>query len=324
MKLRLATAVAVALTAVLIPSPANATGTGYFDPVPTVTMVDGCINVPFTVHLFLTNNNGWSLETRVLYPNGTPFDLRLASGPATDEVHGQYQMAFCHPKEPPGVYTIQGTLNTVDLDASQHTVSLPPITFQVISPPPPPALPAIVNTQLPQISGAIAPQVGYPMSLSNGSWTPSNVGVSAQWLAGGQPIPGAFYGEYKPTLADLGKTLTVRVTASLPGYVSATATTLPTLPVSKQVQNNLRPWLKGTANVGERLKVKPGVWRPLFVVKFKYRWYTDGHRIRSARDDRLQLTPALEGTKIVCRVTGSAPGLDPLQVRTPASAKVKK
>ena len=61
------------------------------------------------------------------------------------------------------------------------------------------------------------------------------------------------------------------------GIVSATATTLPTLPVSKQVQNNLRPWFKGTAKVGERLKVKPGVWRPLFVVKFKYRWYADGH-----------------------------------------------
>ena len=184
-------------------------------------------------------------------------------------------------------------------------------------------LPAIVNTQLPQVSGATAPQVGYPMSLSTGSWTPSNVGVSAQWLAGGQPIPGAFYGEYKPTLADLGKTLTVKVTASLPGYVSATVTTLPTLPVSKQVQNNLRPWLKGTAKVGERLKVKPGVWRPLFVVTFKYRWYADGHRIRGARDDRLRLTSALKGTKIVCQVTGSAPGLDPVKVKTRASAKVK-
>jgi len=192
------------------------------------------------------------------------------------------------------------------------------------TPGPPPPLPAIVNTQPPQISGATAPQVGYPMSLSTGSWTPSNVGVSGQWLAGGQPIPGAFHGEYKPTVADLGKTLTVNVTASLPGYVSTTVTTLPTLPVSKQVQNNLRPWLKGKAQVGERLKVKTGVWRPLFVVTFKYRWYADGQRIRGARSDRLQLTSALKGTKIFCRVTGSAPGLDLLKVRTRSSAKVTR
>ena len=99
---------------------------------------------------------------------------------------------------------------------------------------------------------------------------------------------------------------------------------MPTNAVSKQVQNTLRPRLKGTAKVGERLRVKPGVWRPLGAVNFRYRWYADGHRIRGARDDRLRLTSAMKGTKIVCRVTGSAPGLDPVKVKTRASAKVKK
>lgn len=187
-----------------------------------------------------------------------------------------------------------------------------------------PPLPAIANTQLPQVSGATAPQVGYPMSLSTGTWAPGNVAVIAQWLAGGQPIPGAFYGEYKPTLADLGKTLAVTVTASLPGYVSATATTLPTLPVSKQVQNNVRPWLKGAPRVGERLKVKAGAWRPLNAVTFRYRWYADGHRIRGARSDHLRLAPVLKGSKVFCRVTGSAPGLDVLKMRTRSSPRITR
>ena len=141
MRLRLATAVAIAVTTALTPSAANATGTGYFDPVPTVTMLDGCIYVPFTVHLSLVNTSAWSLETRVLYPDGTLFDLGLASGGPSDVVVGEEQMVFCHPKDPPGIYTIQGTLNTDDVDATHHTVSLPPIAFEVVAPPPPPPPP---------------------------------------------------------------------------------------------------------------------------------------------------------------------------------------
>ena len=148
--------------------------------------------------------------------------------------------------------------------------------------------------------------------------------MSLQWLVDGQPIPGATGAAYTPTMADLGRTIAVRATASLPGYVSAKATSLPTSPVTKQVQNTRRPSLMGTAKVGERLKVKPGRWWPIGAVTFRYRWYADGDRIRGARDDRLRLTSALKGSKIFCRVTGSAPGLDPLKLRTPASLKVKR
>ena len=115
MRLRLATAVAIAVTTALTPSAANATGTGYFDPVPTVTMLDGCIYVPFTVHLTLDGNtSAWSLETRVLYPDGTLFDLGLASGqdPPTYVVGEGARWSFATRRTHPGIYTIQGTLNT--------------------------------------------------------------------------------------------------------------------------------------------------------------------------------------------------------------------
>ena len=172
----------------------------------------------------------------------------------------------------------------------------------------PPPLPAIVNTQRPIVGGApIAPQVGYPLTVSRGYWTPGGMPVLMQWLVDGQPIPGASGEKYVPTLADLGKALGVRASASLPGYLPLTVTTLPTNPVSKQVQNSLRPRLKGTATVGGRLRVKPGRWRPPDAVTYRYRWYAGGDRIRGALDDRLLLTKALKGSKIVCRVTGSAP-----------------
>jgi hypothetical protein len=193
------------------------------------------------------------------------------------------------------------------------------------TPPPPPAPPAIVNTQLPIVGGApIAPQVGYPLTVSRGYWTPGGAAVTVQWLVDSQPIPGATATTYTPTLADLGRTLSVRATATLAGYSPSTVTTLSTNPVSKQVQNRVRPRLKGTAKVGARLRVKPGLWRPIDAVTFRYRWYAGGDPIPGARDDRLRLTSTLKGMKIVCRVTGSAPGLDPLRVRTRASAKVTR
>jgi hypothetical protein len=192
------------------------------------------------------------------------------------------------------------------------------------TPPPPLPLPAIVNTQPPKLGyqDTTAPQVGYPVAASRGYWTPGGVVVKDQWLLDGQPIPGATSDKYTPTLADLGKRLAVTATASQTGYLSATATSMPTNPVSKQVQNVKRPLLMGTTKVGRKLKVDPGGWRPLFAVTFRYRWYADGHRIRGARSDRLQLTAAMKGTKIFCRVTGSAPGLDLLKVRTRPSARV--
>jgi hypothetical protein len=148
--------------------------------------------------------------------------------------------------------------------------------------------------------------------------------VKDQWLLDGQPIPGATSDVYTPTLADVGRTLAVAATASLTGYVSATATSRPNNPVSRPVQNVKRPLLEGTPNVGSRVKVKPGNWRPINAVTFRYWWYADGHRIRGARDDQLRLTAALKGTRVFCRVTGFAPGLDPLNLRTHASARVKR
>jgi hypothetical protein len=83
--------------------------------------------------------------------------------------------------------------------------------------------------------------------------------------------------------------------------------------VTKHVQNTRRPSVLGTAKVGQRLKVKPGRWWPIGAVTFRYRWYADGDRIRGARDDRLRLTSELKGSKIFCRVTGSAALDDPAQ-----------
>ena len=190
---------------------------------------------------------------------------------------------------------------------------------------PPPPLPAIVNTQLPIVGGApIAPQVGYPLTVSRGYWTPGGMPVLMQWLVDGQPIPGASGEKYVPTLADLGKALAVRASASLPGYLPLTVTTLPTNPVSKQVQNSLRPRLKGTATVGGRLRVKPGRWRPprcghVPVPLVRRRRPHPRRPGRPAATDQgaQGVQNRLPGDRVRA-------GLDPLTVRTRGSVKVKQ
>jgi len=73
-----------------------------------------------------------------------------------------------------------------------------------------PAAPA--NTVAPAITGTA--RVGQTLTATNGTWsgreTPK---LSRQWKAGGIAIPGATASTYVPVVDDIGKTITVTVTA---------------------------------------------------------------------------------------------------------------
>lgn len=72
----------------------------------------------------------------------------------------------------------------------------------------------------PSVSGT--PAVGATLSATAGQWDRA-VSTSTQWLRDGAVIPGATGSEYVLVAADGGARLSVRVTASAPGYGSATA-----------------------------------------------------------------------------------------------------
>src|SRR5690606_40310534 len=57
--------------------------------------------------------------------------------------------------------------------------------------------------------------------------------LSRQWLRDGATIPGATGASYVPVAADVGRRLSLRVTASRSGYATATATTPSTAPVAR-------------------------------------------------------------------------------------------
>lgn len=107
-----------------------------------------------------------------------------------------------------------------------------------------PILDAPVNVTLPTVTGT--PVVGATMTATPGTWLPASPPVTYQWLANGGVIAGATAKTFKPTTAQIGKKLSVRVTATKPGAESATATSAATATVKTKPTMTLKSKVKGT------------------------------------------------------------------------------
>lgn len=90
-------------------------------------------------------------------------------------------------------------------------------------------VPGLTASPTPTITGG--PRLGGTLTANTGAWAPGPVSLEVQWLRDGAPIPGANALTYQPVPADLGRTLSVRVTGSKPGYLTQSRTSVPTRPV---------------------------------------------------------------------------------------------
>lgn len=84
---------------------------------------------------------------------------------------------------------------------------------------------------LPIITGT--PKKGQTLTATVGTWTPSPTKVALQWYRSGKAISRATKTTYKLTTSDVGKTITVRLTASGSGLQTVARTSLPTAKVTK-------------------------------------------------------------------------------------------
>jgi len=87
-------------------------------------------------------------------------------------------------------------------------------------------LPAPMTPGTPSISGSAA--VSYTLSAAPGTWDPADVSLSYQWLRDGAAIAGASAVAYAPVDADVGHTLSVRVTGAKAGYLTTSVESAPT------------------------------------------------------------------------------------------------
>lgn len=157
---------------------------------------------------------------------------------------------------------------------------------------------------VPKVTGT--PTVGYTLSLSRGTWSPSATTYSYQWYRDSTKISGATMTTYKAQTADAGHKITVAVTSRKSGYTTTTRHSV-AVSIGKKLTSAPTPTVSGTAKVGSTLTGKVGTWGPGTVTK-KYQWYVNGAAVAGATGTTFKVRPQDAYKKVTFKVSASKSG----------------
>jgi len=174
------------------------------------------------------------------------------------------------------------------------------------------------STPEPTISGTAI--VGSTLTAIAGTWSPA-ASLEYQWYRNGGAIPGANSVNYTLVAADATMVITVKATASAPGYASASRTSTG-VTVTGRFTTAPLPTVTGTLLANYALTVKPGTWSPT-PTSYSYRWYRNGEPITGATKSSYVLTAADRGTNITVSVTAKRTGYE-TAVTTSASKYIPR
>jgi hypothetical protein len=162
-----------------------------------------------------------------------------------------------------------------------------------------------LNTRAPAVLGVA--QVGTTLTADHGAWSPQ-ASYGYQWQVNGRDVSGATQATFTPRPKDLGKTVTVKVQVSRPGYLTAVQASPKTAAVLPGViRNEAVPTVSGEPIVGHTLTASNGSWS-LSSVTYTYRWYAGGHAIKGATGATYQPTGADAGHRLHVVVTAHSAG----------------
>ena len=114
--------------------------------------------------------------------------------------------------------------------------------------------PGTITAGIPAISGD--PVVGSTLTADPGTWAPTDVALTYQWLSNGTAITGATSATYTPTSSDIGHQISVTVTAAKDSYTTISATSAPTDRVQGVITAGT-PSITGTPAVRQHLDRRP-------------------------------------------------------------------
>ena len=155
------------------------------------------------------------------------------------------------------------------------------------------------NTGLPVIAGD--PMVDETLSVSRGTYR-QRVSVTRAWFANGVAIRNATGPTLVLTSRMVGKTITVRETATARGYGTSTVTSTGAGPVLQgTIETDDPPSGSGDLRRGATLTVDPGTSRPADAT-VAHRWLRDGVVIPGATASTYQLTADDVGHQVTARV----------------------
>jgi hypothetical protein len=168
----------------------------------------------------------------------------------------------------------------------------------------------------PAISGTAA--VGSTVRASTGQWSPAGTAVTYQWSANGSAIDGATAATYVIPAPQLGKRLTVTVTATKAGLAPVPATSAATPPVAKgpASRTTAPPQITGTARVGGTVHASTGTWSPA-ADSYRYEWRVGGVPAATTAAS-LKLTAPMRGKTVTVTVTGVKAGHHDGRATSPA------
>ncbi|WP_156496120.1 beta strand repeat-containing protein [Microbacterium sp. T32] len=157
----------------------------------------------------------------------------------------------------------------------------------------------------PTFAGSIS--VGSTLTAAPGAWSPTPDTFAYQWNRNGMAIIAATAKTYALTAADVGKKITVTVTARKSGYTSTARTSTGRTAVAGTFSTAPTPTFSGAISIGSTLTAATGTWAPT-PDAFTYQWNQNGVAITGATARTFTLTPAQLGKKITVTVTASKSG----------------
>jgi hypothetical protein len=157
--------------------------------------------------------------------------------------------------------------------------------------------------------------VGSVLTANPGTWSPAPQ-YRYQWLRGGAPIVGATAQTYTPVAADYQTSISVRVTASLLGYLADPQDSSATTIGAGTFKSIPTPSITGSLKIGGTLTISAPNWTP--AAAFSYKWFANGAEISGALGQSWIVDSGHAGQSITAQVFGSAPGYNDANVVTAA------
>jgi surface antigen len=162
------------------------------------------------------------------------------------------------------------------------------------------------NLSPPEITGTV--RVGEVLEVGGAAWSPRPDSTSIRWFAGRDPIPGARDDELRLSPAQLGKRISVRVTARKERYRRSAVVSERTRDVASGRFDITSPFrLRGGRMLGGRMEVERGTFAPSGAT-VTYTWLRNGRAISGATGSSYVPQVFDVGDKISVRVELSREG----------------
>ncbi|MCT2085554.1 cutinase family protein [Microbacterium enclense] len=161
------------------------------------------------------------------------------------------------------------------------------------------------TTPMPTFSGTA--RVGSTLTASPGAWSPAPDSLTYQWNRGGAAISGATGSTYTVAAADVGRAITVTVTAVKAGYTRTSTTSTAATATAATFSTAPTPTVTGLARVGGTLFGVAGAWDPQ-PSALTYQWTRNGIAIAGATSATYLVTTADRGAQLRFTVTAARAG----------------